>query len=246
MEENSVVQETQREEPLSFISKLVLIFTNPSKVFESLALYPSWIGPTLVILFVSLISGFLMRDLGIQAQKEKIIQSEKIPEERKEMILERIEQGTGSPLQMIMMFGSIAIFVFASIAVVAGLYLFSGNTLLGGSATYKSMLAVYAWGFLVSVPEAIIKIPLALAKNSIHVYTSLAIFFDTSESETTLFKIANAVDIFAIWRIALWAIGFSIVYKFTSGKSYVVIGTWYVIWIAISIVFSNLFAGFLG
>jgi hypothetical protein len=246
MDENVVVQETKQEEPLSFISKLGLIFTNPTKVFENLARYPSWIGPTVVILVISLVSGFLMRDLGVQAQKEKIIQSERIPEERKEMILERMGQGADSPLQMIMMFGSIAIFVFASIAIVAGLFLFSGNTLLGGSATYKSMLAVYAWGFLVSVPEAIIKIPLALAKNSIHVYTSLAIFFDTSESETTLFKIANAVDIFAIWRIVLWAIGFSIVYRFTRGKSYVVIASWYIIWIAISIVFSNLFAGFIG
>lgn len=246
MEENRVVQEKQQEEQLSFISKIALIFTNPSKFYGNLAQYPSWIGPTLVILVISLISGFLMRDLGIQAQKDKIIQSEKIPEARKEMILDRLEQGSGSPLQMIMMFVSIAIFVFASIAAVSGLYLFTGNTLLGGSANYKSMLAVYAWGLLVSIPEAIIKIPLALAKNSVHVYTSLAIFFDTSQSETTLFKIANAVDIFAIWRIVLWSIGFSIVYKFTRGKSYMVIGSWYVIWIAISIVFSNLFAGFIG
>jgi hypothetical protein len=246
MEEN-VTEKMKQEEPrLSFVSKFVLIFTNPTKVFTNLAQYPTWIGPTLVILVISIVGGYLMKDLGMQAQKEKILQSERIPEERKEMILERMEQGSGSQLQTIMMPLSIVVFVFGSIALVAGLFLFTGNFILGGKANYKSMLAVYAWGSLVSIPEAIIKIPLALAKKSIHVYTSLAILFDPSESETTLFKIANAVDVFAIWRVVLWAIGFSIVYKFTRGKSYAAIGAWYVIWIVVSIVFSNLFAGFIG
>ena len=107
------------------------------------------------------------------------------------------------------------------------------------------MLAVYAWGFMVSIPEAVIKIPLMLAKNSIHVYTSLAIFFDPSESETVLFKIANAVDVFALWRVALWAIGFGVIYKFSAGKSYGVVGAWYVIWIVVSIALSSIFKGFM-
>jgi hypothetical protein len=246
MEENAAVQETHAEPKLSFITKLGLIFTSPSKVFKNLAIYPAWLAPTLLILVFSLISGYLMRDLGMQAQKDRIIRSERIPEDRKELILDRMEEQSGSPMQVVMMVVGVVVFIFASYAVVAALFLFTGNVILGGSANFKQMLSVYAWGSLVGIPEAIIKIPLALAKNSIHVYSSLAILFDTSEADTTLFKIANAVDIFALWRVALWAIGFGIVYKFSQGKSYAAIISWYVIWIIVSIAFSSLFAGFLG
>lgn len=246
MEENVQTPEVQGEAKLSFITKLGLIFTSPSRVFKNLAHYPTWLAPTILMLVLALVSGYLMRDLGMQAQKERIMQSERIPEERKELILDRMDEQSGSPIQIVMMVVGIIVYIFASYAIVAGLLLFTGNVILGGSSSFKHMLSVYAWGSLVGIPEAIIKVPLALAKNSIHVYTSLAILFDTSEAETTLFKIANAVDIFAIWRVALWAIGFGIVYKFSQGKSYGAIIIWYVIWVVVSIVFSSLFAGFLG
>jgi len=235
--------EDTQEVQLSTGAKLGLIFTNPKRVFESLKTKPDWLIPTLIIVILSVASAYFLRDVTMEMQKERILASENIPEEQKEAILQQFEQG-GS-MQMILGMVGAVVFVFASFALVAGLFMFTGNVILGGQSNFKTMLAVYAWGFMASVPEAIIKIPLILAKNSIHVYTSLAILFDTSESETVMFKIANAVDIFALWRVALWAIGFSIVYKFTEGKSYAVIGAWYVIWIAVSIALSSIFQGFM-
>jgi hypothetical protein len=235
--------EDTQEVQLSTGTKLGLIFTNPTRVFESLTKKPDWLIPTLIIVILSVASAYFLRDITMEMQKERILASERIPEEQKDTLLQQFEQG-GS-MQVIMGMVGAVVFVFASFAIVAALFMFTGNVVLGGQANYKTMLAVYAWGFMASVPEAIIKIPLMLAKNSIHVYTSLAILFDTSESETVLFKIANAIDIFALWRVALWAIGFSVVYKFTKGKSYAVIGAWYVIWVAVSIGLSSLFQGFM-
>ncbi len=235
--------EDTQEVQLSTGAKLGLIFTNPTRVFESLTKKPDWLIPTLIIVILSVASAYFLRDITMEMQKERILASENIPEEQKDAILQQFDQGGN--MQVIMGMVGAVVFVFASFAIVAALFMFTGNVVLGGQANYKTMLAVYAWGFMASVPEAIIKIPLMLAKNSIHVYTSLAIFFDTSESETVLFKIANAVDIFALWRVALWAIGFGVVYKFTQGKSYAVIGAWYVIWVVVSIGLSSLFQGFM-
>jgi hypothetical protein len=246
MQENVQIPEVQGEPKLSFWAKLGLIFTSPSRVFKYLSQYPTWLAPTLLMLLVALVSGYFVRDLGMQAQKERIMRSEKITEEQKELFLDRMEEQAGSPMQIVMMVVGVIVYIFASYVIVAGLFLFTGNVILGGSASFKQMLSVYAWGSLVGIPEAIIKVPLSLAKNSIHVYTSLAILFDTSQANTTLFKIANAVDIFAIWRVALWAIGFGIMYKFSQGKSYGVVIGWYVIWVVVSIAFSSLFGGFLG
>ena len=237
----STLQETGGTR-LSFFQKLGLIYSNPRQVFENIRHYPDWILPVLSILIFSLINVYLMQDLGIESQKERIVQSEQIPEEQKEIILERMEQGIG-PIQQLMMYGGTVIFVLGSIFLVAALYMFSGNFVLGGSVSYQSMLAVYVWGFMVTIPEIIIKIPLALAKNSIHVYTSLAVFFDSSQAQSTLFKSANAVDIFSIWRLVLWSIGFGIIYNVSTTKSFAIITMWYIIWVFIAIGFSSLVPG---
>jgi hypothetical protein len=78
------------------------------------------------------------------------------------------------------------------------------------------------------------------------VYTSLAIMFDSTESGTLLFSLANAVDIFSIWRLALWALGFGILYKFSQAKSWMAVGIWYVIGIFIYYGLNRLTGGMLG
>jgi hypothetical protein len=240
MQENGMIPDTDMGPKLSLSSKLWLIFTNPSTVFKNLAVYPDWIMPALIIVVLSIVSAFLVKDFAIEAQKNRFSNSERFTEEQKNVLIEKMEQQAESPIQMVMMIIGSIVYVIASITFAAALFLFTGNVILGGSSDYRTMLAVYAWGFLVAIPETLIKIPMVLAKKSIHVYTSLAVLFDPSEAQTIVFKLANAIDIFALWRVTLWAIGFGIVYKFSNGKSYTVIGVWYIIWILISIAVSTL------
>ncbi len=228
----------QQEAKLPFLTKLVLIFTNPSKVFANLKIYPDWLWPMLLILVFTIASSFLLKDLGIREAKQKIQDSEQIPEEQKEVIIERMEQG--GPLQMVMGVVGPIVFIFAAFAVAAGVLYLTASFVFGGTSTYKTMFSVYTWGYIVSMLEGLIKVPLALAKNSVNVYTSLAIFFDPAESGTTLFKLANAVDIFSIWRLFLWGLGISIIYKFSQGKAYGIVIFWYIVWTLISIGLSSM------
>lgn len=231
---------------LPAVQKLILIFTNPGKVFENLALYPDWLLPTILIIAIAIGSSFLVYDIQLEAQKEKILKNEQIPDERKDLILERFDEAKESPTRMIQPIVAIILITFISFATVAGVFLLAGNFIFGGKAKYIQMLAVYAWGYMVSIPETIVKIPMVLTKNSVHIYTSLALLFDPSESETVIFKLANAIDLFSIWRIALWAIGLGVVYKFSKEKSnYIVIGL-YVIYVFIYIGISSLFGGLIG
>lgn len=241
MEENVQVQ-TQQETKLSFLTKLVLIFTNPSKVFHNLKLYPDWLLPILIILVLTVTSAFLLKDLGMQTAKQRILDSEQIPEEQKDAIIERMEQG--GPMQSVWTIGGTIVFILISFSVVAGVFYLSGNFVFGGSTTYKTMFSVYTWGYMVSILETVIKIPLILVKKSLHVYTSLAVLFDPAESNTTLFKLANAIDIFSLWRLFLWGLGITIIYKFSQAKSYGIVIFWYIIWTLISIGLSSIIPGF--
>ncbi len=231
---------------ISLTQKLILIFTNPTKVFENLVLKPDWIIPTLLIIVFSIGASFFVYDIQLDDQRQKFLKNENIPEERKDLILEQLDEAQNSSTRMIRPIVAIIIFTFVSIAAVAGVLLIAGNFVLGGKADYKSMLAIYAWGYLVAIPETLIKIPLMMAKESVHVYTSLALLFDPSDAETVIFKLANAVDLFSIWRIVLWSIGFSIVYKLSGEKSYSVVISLYVIYVLIYIGISSLFGGIFG
>ena len=182
----------------------------------------------------------------MEAQKEKFLRNDKITEDQRDLIIERFDEAKDSPTRMIQPSIAVIVITFISFATVAGIFLLVGNFVFGGKATYVQVLSVYAWGYMVAIPETIVKIPMMLAKNSAHVYTSLALLFDPSDSETVLFKLANAVDLFSIWRIALWAIGLGCVYKFSKEKSnFIVIGL-YVIYVFIYIGISSLFGGLIG
>ena len=47
-----------------------------------------------------------------------------------------------------------------------------------------------------------------------------------------------------IWFLAVFAVGFGLIYKFSKGKAFAAIGVTWGIWIAISVVFSDLFKKF--
>lgn len=234
------------DENLSVISKMIQIFSNPGRVFQNLSSYMDWLVPLIVLVAFTLIRSFIMHDMEIEMVKDKIVQNEQIPEESKAQILAKIDEDSQGTGQIIRTVGGsiIAIFVFALI--VAGLYLFTGNVIMGGTANYTQLLSVYALGSLVFIPEHIVKVSMALTKGSPKVYTSLALLFDPEQSQTLLFQLANAIDVFSLWKLALWALGFGIVYKFNQTKSWVAVGVWYVVGILIFYGLNVLTGGMLG
>ncbi len=237
---------TSNTENISVVSRMVNVFSNPSRAFVNLGTYKDWLIPILIIIVVDIGRQMVMQDLEITAVKDRIMRNEQIPEEQKEAILDRIEQDSQSTGAMLRSFGGIVIMTFIFTLVVAGLYLFTGNVIMGGTSTYSSLLSVYALGSLIFIPEHIVKTALALSKGSSAVYTSLAILFDPAESSTLLFTLANAIDIFSIWKLAVWAIGFGVVYKFSPAKSWIAVGIWYVIGIFVFYGLNTLTGGMLG
>ncbi len=230
----------------SLMKDSVLLFTEPSALFERKAVKPTWLFPVLLMIVLSIAGGLLLTDVQLKAQKEAILKSERFDEQQKSEILKNMDEGTGTTMRVLSTVLAGTAFIFLSYAVVSGLFLFTGNFIFGGEASFKQVFAVYAWGSLAGIPELLIKTPLMLMKDSIHVYTSLAVLMDYSQSNTWLFGILNAVDIFSIWRIVLWSVGLGIVYKFGSGKSYAITTFWYIVYVLMTLLVKNIFSGFLG
>jgi len=218
MEEN--INTAESTSKMSFLQKIILIFTNPTKVFENLKIYPDWILPTIIIIVLSIVSNNLLYDMIVDSEIEKLNNNTELSDAERDARMEGTKQFFNSPIGPIFI-GVVMPIVIGFIAVffMAAIFLLTGNFIMGGQSNYKSMLALSSWGFLISLPETVVKIPLILSKGSIQVYTSLAVLFDTDQAETVLFKIADAIDLFVFWRVAVWAIGFGVMYNFTKNKA---------------------------
>jgi hypothetical protein len=232
--------DAHQDQSVSPGQKFVLIFTDPAKVFSDNSGVLNWLLPLLVVLVLSFGSGFLTHDYMVDYQKELIEENQRIPEEQKAQILDSMEERMSSPVNYAI--GIVAFFVISLL--ISGVFLFTGNFILGGKASFTENLSVYAWGLMVAIPEVIIKTPLIMAKESVKVYLSLASLFPASESNTLLFKLADAVDIFRIWNIVLWGIGMAVIYKMPRQKATVAVSVLYLLWIAVSIGFTALTQGF--
>ena len=220
--------------------KVIYIFTNPGKTLATLRNNPTWILPLLLIMAMTVAFTVATRDLMIEYRKEMILNSEKIPEEQKDLALERLENITPKAYYIQSIGGGLVGLVLVYL-LASGIFILVGNFILGGKATFKQIFSLYVWGNMVALVELPVKAIMALAKGSVQVYTSLAVLMDPSQSKTVLFQLLNAVDIFAIWRIVLWAMGFVFIYRFSPKKSYIAVISIYVFYVFLSIGLGRLF-----
>lgn len=240
LDPNNEIHQAEIEPKLSAGQKLIYIFTDPQKTLATLRNNPTWLLPLVLIMLMTVAFTIATKDLVIEYRKEIILNSDKIPEEQKDLALERLENMTPKAfyIQSIGggLVGLVLVYLFAS-----GVFILVGNFILGGKATFKQIFSLYVWGNMVSLVELPVKGAMALAKGSAQVYTSLAVLMDPSQSKTVLFQLLNAVDIFNIWRIILWAMGFMVIYRFSAKKSYIAVISIYVFYVFLSIGLGRLF-----
>jgi len=226
------------------VTTFIQIYTNPEQAFQFISKKPDWLFPVLIMIFLSLITIFLTSEIAVKEQISYINNSEMIPEERKAEIIEEMENPSAARKYIMPMVGG-ALGIFIVYAIVAGAFLVTGNFILGGKASFKENMALYGWGSMIGVLELIVKVPLMISKGSMKVYTSLALLMESTEPTGWLFRLANAADIFTIWKIIVLAIGFSVIYKFSKGKSYAAVIGLFVVYLGLSVMFGQLFSGFM-
>ncbi len=224
----------------SALQKIIGIFTQPAAVFENIRLYPDWLVPVTLMILTSILFVFSTSDLTLDLQKEAIYNNAFIPEEYKDKAIETIEDKTEMQRNLEGAAGSV-INVLLVFFVASGAFFIVGNFIMGGDAKFKQVFSMYSWAGLVGVVELLVKLPMALAKGSLHVYTSLAVLMEPGQEKTILFGLLNAIDLFTIWKIILWATGMSVIYRFSKAKGYTAAISLYIIVLAVSIGFNQLF-----
>jgi hypothetical protein len=230
----------QEEKIMGGASKVINVFFEPKKVFESLKIKPTWLLPFIIAAILGMGFYYFAYPMIMSEQIAKIEANEKIPAEQKEVILEKIGEREHPPVWQLGI-SPIGVLVYFTIASAVLFFVF--NVLLGGDCTFRKVFSVYCYSSLVAIPATIVKFPLTLVKKTTDVQTSLALLLSPDVKETFLYKIFSSFDIFVIWQVILVSMGMGVMYKFTSKKSYTTVFALWIVWIFLKSGLSSLFGG---
>lgn len=217
-----------------YLKRIISVFWEPSKTFSSIKERVSWLDfliPFLVVVIVSLATIPYVTPIAVKEQVARIEKSDKIPESRKEEIIERIESNPVGVRSYIIS----PIVIGVSILITALLIQLVANFILGGEVKFLSAVAIYSYANLVGILGYLVKVPLMVSRGTTKVYTSLAVFLEPSG--TFIFRFFNAVDVFTVWKVLLIGFGVGI---FTGVKPSKAISVMLVAWLVLALILAGL------
>jgi hypothetical protein len=234
---------------MSTLSNIINTYLAPAKVFEAVKdfNFKKALVPLLILAVVGVITYLPVQDLVAEFEYEKAVSYienlDRLTDEQKVEQIEKIDERMSSPNYMDWIFSflgnPIVVFFMALVALIVG------NTFMGGSAKYGQLVNITAWAYMISILENIVKIPLMLSKWSLEVYTGLGVL-GIGEKGSFINSLFAGIDIFAIWRIVVIAIGMGIIYnKKTKPYMIAMLIAWFVLRL-ISAGFSSFSGGFVG
>lgn len=231
------------EKPMGGASKILNIFFEPKKVFESLKIKPTWFIPFLIVALLGIGFFYYTYPFIMHQQVERIQENEKIPEEQKEKIIEKMTEKDHPPLWQLSFapIGTLVTFV-----IVAAVLFFVFNVLLGGDSAFRRVFSVYCYSSLVAIPAMVVKFPLIMMKGNLNVQTSLALLLSPNDKDTFLYSVFSSFDIFSFWQVILVSMGLGVIYKYSTKKAFTAVLILWIIYILAKSALSSVLGGVIG
>ncbi len=241
--------------PRSFFRRLGGVYASPRETFMEIGRAPDIWLPFLVLVVISLLAGFyLSKTLDLEtmavAQLESAVQQGRITQEQADQQMAMTSKFAGVQLTVMSVIGSLFIaFIVAGYAKLFSIF-------SGGENKFRPLLSVTAYVLIaVSIVQSGLMILVLQLKGSEDVSggnmgsviaSSLGAILTGILGEDALPKfilaLANAVDVFGIWTIALLAIGYSAVSKkLKTGTAAIWLAIAYVIIIVVSTMVGSIF-----
>lgn len=236
----------KEEEPVEALDvgqRIVSVFTNPIRLFHYLRQKPDYLIPLILTIIISVISSALVYDIAINDQIKRIENSENIPADRKDSIIDSINSSRFGIKRIIYGYVFPGIGVLITFAIVSAIFLFIGNVILGGKAKYVQVFSAYCYSYLVvAIVGTAVKLPLWLTQNTLRVDVSPAVFLPDASMQSSLYRFVSSFDIFTLWFLIVFGVGFSVIYRFSQLKGLISVITAWLIYVVITKVLLGSFA----
>ena len=235
-------------EDMSIAQRIVGIFTGPVPVINYLRAKPDFIVPLILAILIGVTSSFMFYDIALNDQIAKYEQNDQLSDEQRSQIIDQIEGSRTGTMRLLspLVFAPLGVlFIYGVISLI---FWFMGNVLLGGKARYKQVFSIFSYSYLIIILlESVIQYPLIFSKQTVNIDMSPAVLLPTSEMSQALVNFISSFDIFHIWFLVVFGIGFSIIYGFSKLKGVVsVFIAWLLYVIIIKVALASFTQGLLG
>jgi hypothetical protein len=203
----------------SLVARLIGVILSPGATFRSIVAHPTWLGALLTVVLVVAGGNFalLSTEVGQQALLDQQIRtSEAWGQAVTAARQERMEQML--PMMRYITLASTVVMAPVITFALAGLLFGVFNAGLGGSATYREVLAVVAHAGAVSILATAFTLPLNYARESLSSPTNLAVFAPFLDEGSLAARFLGMIDLFLVWWVVVLAIGLAVLYKRQAGR----------------------------
>lgn len=201
-------------EPLSLIDRVVGVFTSPRATMENIVAFPSWLPPLVLIAVVSAVSGFLLKDVIIDTELEKMQNNPNMTAEQVEQARPMIEKSVPIAAPVMGFLWPPILYVIA-----AAILLFVGNFIFGGASNFKILFSVICWSSLIGVLGAAVNTPVMISRGVMEGAANLAVLLPPDENKSTFYFFLTQIDLFMIWWLVVVGFGFAAAYRFATQKA---------------------------
>jgi hypothetical protein len=234
--------------PVSSVGRIFGVIFSSKPTFESIAQYPTWLAPMIVLTLLSFIMSSVLANRADwrEVVREQLEQSGKLDQIAQDKREDTITGGAIISKNITYVAG----LLLPSLAVLisSAIYLGAFNLIFGAQFNFKTTFSIVSYASIPSALRAILGTVILLLKdpstiNPNNFVASNVAAFLSSDSPRWLMTLGSFLDLFALWSLVLTAIGFSVVNpkKIRWGTSMgVVIG----VYLAIMLVFVGLAAAF--
>ena len=243
------ISEKGTDEPVeeqNALERIINVFVNPLKLFQYLRRKPEFVLPLILAILIGVGTAHLVYDIAINDQIAKYEQNDRISADQRDLIIDRLEESKTGAKRIIF---SVVIPFFAVVILfflISAVFMFIGNVLLGGRAKYTQVLSVYGYSYLImGILGTIVKVPLILKQQTVKIDTSLAVMFSPEGMSTALYNFIGSFDIFTVWFLIVFGIGFAVIYRFSKLKALTSVFTAWLVYVVIfKVLLGSLFSGF--
>lgn len=211
---DAVSSEAGTSAPGNLIARLTGVIVSPRETFARVADHPRWFGA--MALITLLLAGgqfaFLSTEKGQDAMlDQQVRQAERwtgTVSDQQYQAMERM-----APIQRYIVPATIVVFGPVMSFIVAGILFGVFNALLGGTASYKQVLAIVAHSGAVNLLQTIFVLPLNYVRGSMSSATNLGVFVQFLDDTNFVARFLGMMDVFIIWSVIVTSIGLAVLYR---------------------------------
>jgi hypothetical protein len=218
-----MTEPTETTQPLSLASRIIGVITAPKATFQNIVAVPRPVGVLLVVALVMSI-GQSIPQFTEAGRKSALEQQVKMIERFGQTVTpeayQKMEERAKSPVTHVI--GIAAAFIILPVVVLffAAIYWAIFNTILGGTALFKQVLAIVTHAQVIAALGLLLGLPIQLMRGQVSFAGpfNLGALAPMLEEGSKLATILGSIDVFRLWASIVTGIGLGVLYK-RSGRN---------------------------